>query len=206
MASKNGASLLRELVTLSDLASLCVCSERTIQRLTKQGVLPQAKDPKTRRLLRGRYELGDAMPRFVEHLRDTVTSADPSESAYQQARARRMAASAEMTQLELAHKRGDLIPRERVIFVVGNLLTVTKNHLLALASRITRQLLPHVSAETGNANFQAIYETVNGEVRAALTEASEFDMKQLATAAHGERDEALLKQKVQRNGKSKQRR
>jgi hypothetical protein len=40
-------------------------------------------------------------------------------------------------------------------------------------------LLPHVAAETGNDNFRAIYETVNGEVRAALTEASEFDAKKI---------------------------
>ena len=195
MASKNGSSVLREIVTLSDLASLCVCSERTIQRLTKQGVLLQAKDRKSRKLLRGRYELGDAMPRFVENLRDTISSNDPSDRAYVEARARRMAAAAEMTQIELAHKRGDLLERSRVIFVVGNLLTATKNHLLSLPSRIARQLLPHVAAETGNENFRAIYETVNNEVRAALTEVSEFDMKQLVTAAHRER-----------NGKSKQRR
>jgi hypothetical protein len=86
MASKNGASLLKEVITLSDLAALCVCSERTIQRLTKQGVLRLAKD-RQRRIMRGRYELGDAMPRFVEHLRDSITSDDPNARAYAEARA-----------------------------------------------------------------------------------------------------------------------
>jgi hypothetical protein len=86
---KNGDSLLKEVITLSDLATLCVCSERTIQRLTKQGVLRLAKD-RQRRIMRGRYELGDAMPRFVEHLRDSIPSDDPNARAYVEARARRM--------------------------------------------------------------------------------------------------------------------
>src|SRR6267143_2650070 len=100
MAGKNGASLLREIVTLSDLASLCVCSERTIQRLTKEGVLRLAKD-RNRRLLRGRYVLGDAMPRFVEHLRDSITNDDPNAAAYAQARSRRMQALAESEELRV---------------------------------------------------------------------------------------------------------
>ena len=143
MVQKNGSSVLREIVTLSDLASLCVCSERTIQRLTKQGVLRLAKD-RNRRLLRGRYELGDAMPKFVEYLRDQITSDDPHAKAYVEARARRMQASAESEEMELRLKRGELIEVSRVTSMVTSLLLTVRNHLLALPSRITRQLLPHV--------------------------------------------------------------
>jgi phage terminase Nu1 subunit (DNA packaging protein) len=197
MASKNGSSVLREIVTLSDLASLCVCSERTIQRLTKQGVLRQAKDNKTRRLLRGRYELGDAMPRFVEHLRDSITSDDPNARAYVEARARRMQASAESEEMDLRLKRGELIEVSRVTSEVTGLLLTVRNHLLSLASRITRQLLPHVANENENANFQSIYQITNGEVRQALTEASEFrtvdvlSRKQIAAAHRGASVEEL---------------
>ena len=49
-----------------------------------------------------------------------------------------------------------------------NLLLVVRNHLLAIPSRVTRQLLRHVADETGNDNFQAIYTTVN-------TNASRYD-------------------------------
>jgi phage terminase Nu1 subunit (DNA packaging protein) len=178
MVAKNGSSALREIITLSDLAALCVVSERQIQRLAKQGVLRLAKD-RNRRLLRGRYVLGDAVPRFIEHLRDSITSDDPNAAAYAEARARRMAANAEMMQLELRHKKGELLDGEHVDSVVMSLLLTVRNHLLALPSRITRQLLPHVADATGDANFQAVYSTVNGEVRAALTEASEFDVKQI---------------------------
>ena len=51
------------------------------------------------------------------------------------------------------------------------------------------QLLPHVAAETGNSNYTAIYSTVHNEVRAALTEASEFDVKQI-TARNATRQDA----------------
>jgi len=40
--------------------------------------------------MRGRYELGDVMQRFVEHLRDSITSDDPNTRAYVEARARRL--------------------------------------------------------------------------------------------------------------------
>jgi hypothetical protein len=137
MATKNGASLLKEVITLSDLASLCVVSERTIQRLTKQGVLRQAKD-RERRIMRGRYVLGESVPRFVEHLRDSITSDDPNAAAYVEARARRMQASAAMTEMQLKLQRGELLERERVDREVTNVLHVVKSHLLSLASRITR--------------------------------------------------------------------
>jgi phage terminase Nu1 subunit (DNA packaging protein) len=171
MAGKNGASLLKEVITLSDLASLCVCSERTIQRLTKRGVLRQAKD-RERRIMRGRYVLGDALPRFVEHLRDSITSDDPNERAYVEARARRMTASAEMTQLELRHKRGELLECAHVDFVVTNLLSIVKNHMLSIPSRLMHQLV-------GKTDPREINMIVRGEVHRALREASEFDTKKL---------------------------
>lgn len=65
-------------------------------------------------------------------------------------------------------KRGALLEKEHVDFVVTNLLLVVRNHLLAIPSRVTRQLLRHVADETGNDNFQAIYTTVN-------TNASRYD-------------------------------
>jgi hypothetical protein len=114
-------------VTLSDLAALCVVSDRTIQRLTKQGVLRLAKDRKTRGPLAGRYELGE-MARFVEHLRDSIANDSPSEAAYAGARARRMTALAEAEQLRLQATRGELVRRDSVSLTLTSLLSATKNH------------------------------------------------------------------------------
>jgi len=76
MARKDGESVLRKVVTLSDVAALTVQSERSIQRLVKSGVIRLAKD-RQRRQLKGRFVLGDCIPRICEHLRDQMTAADP---------------------------------------------------------------------------------------------------------------------------------
>ena len=113
MASKNGESLLQKLITRDDVAALTVQSDRNVSRLMKLGVLRQASGKR-----RG-YVLGEVIPAFVEHLRDEIARADPNTAAYVKARAARMNASAEMTQIELRHKRGELLERERVEFTVG---------------------------------------------------------------------------------------
>jgi hypothetical protein len=188
MASKNGASVLEKVITRDDLAQLLVMSDRNVSRLTKMGVLRQAKG-------KSGYVLGDAVPRFVEHLRDQIADDDPHEALYRSARARKMEALACSEEMRVKLQKGELLERSRVVNTVAPWLVAMKNHLLSLASRITRQLLPHVAAETGNENFRAIYETVNGEVRRALTEVSEFDAEQIATAAHRKRTRQRLKQK-----------
>jgi hypothetical protein len=87
MARKDGESVLRKVVTLSDVAALTVQSERSIQRLVKSGVIRLAKD-RQRRQLKGRFVLGDCIPRICKHLRDQMTAADPNAAAYAEARAK----------------------------------------------------------------------------------------------------------------------
>ena len=152
------------MITLSDLATLTVQSERTVQRLTKQGIFRLARDRRGRQL-KARFVLGEVIPAFCEHLRELAT-ADPHESSYAEARARRMQASAESEEMDLRLKRGELLEVSRVTSQVTSLLLTVRNHLLALPSRITRQLLPHVLNENENANFQSVYSIANGEVRA----------------------------------------
>lgn len=174
VVQKNGSSALRQIITTSDLASLCVVSESTIARLTKSGVLRLAKD-KQRRVLRGRYELGDAMPRFVEHLRDSIARADPSERAYQQARARRMESAAQLQQLELDEKKDQLLQRERIVSLVSSLFSTVKAHLLAIPSRLRNRVL----GLSDPCEAQAIIES---EVRSSLTEIADADVKKLLRA------------------------
>ena len=170
MSSRNGAGLLQEIVTVADLATLLVMSERQIQRLTVQGILRRAKD-KNGQLLRGRYVLGDAVSRYVEHLRDSLL-ADPSGEAYNQARARRMQAAADQAQLQLGRESGELIRRDDVIREIGPMLIVIKNHVLAIPSRLARAML-------GLTEFAKSYQLLDDACRGALREASEFDVTKL---------------------------
>jgi phage terminase Nu1 subunit (DNA packaging protein) len=170
MAGKNGDSLLKKVVSLSDVASLCVCSERTIQRLTKSGVLRQAKD-RERRIMRGRYVLGDAVPRFVESLRDSITSDDPSERAYVEARSRRMRALAESEELRVKHQRGALIKLETVSFWLSLILRSCRDRLRAIPSRTLHQL-------TGMTDARQINQLLQKEIDAGLSEIADTNLRE----------------------------
>jgi hypothetical protein len=104
-------------------------------------------------------------------------------------------------------QRGELLERSRVTFIMTSVLLAVRNHLLSLASRITRQLLPHVADSTGDANFQAIYQIVKDQVRAALTEASEFKAQDILNrkrepAHRGASVKDLAEMERERNGEN----
>lgn len=165
MGSKNGASVLKQVITRDDVAELLVMSDRNVSRLTKLGVLPKGKNG---------YVLGDVVPRFVEHQRDEIANVDPHESIYRAARARKMQALATSEEMRVKLQRGELLEREHIMRKMTFLLLAVRNHLLSLASRISRELLPHVANEDKNANFQQVHAIVNDQVHAALNEATEL--------------------------------
>jgi hypothetical protein len=176
MGGKNGASVLKTVIGLQDLAALTVQSERNVHRLTRLGVLRLAKDSEGRQL-RGRYELGDAMPRFVEHLRDQIAKADPNEAAYIAARARRMLAVAQSEELRVKLQRGELLEADRVDAEVMGVLVTVKQHMLALGSAITRQLLGLLADK--DVTYQKVYSVVHGGIRRGLTELADGDPKKI---------------------------
>jgi len=138
MARKDGESVLRKVVTLSDVAALTVQSERSIQRLVKSGVIRLAKD-RQRRQLKGRFVLGDCIPRICEHLRDQMTAADPNAAAYAEARARRMQCVAEVAELELKQKKRELHHARDVEFLYSakcNCRHANETHLRAGKKRV----------------------------------------------------------------------
>jgi phage terminase Nu1 subunit (DNA packaging protein) len=171
MAQKNGASVLKEILSLSDVAALTVQSERSVQRLTKQGVLRVAKDSQGREL-RARFVLDEVIPQFCEYLRE-LSSADPHSEAYNHARCRRMNALAEVEENALRLQSGELIEREHVMRVVSSVLYAVRNHLLSIPSRLMHQLV-------GKTDPREVNQLVRAEVELALREASEFDMEQIA--------------------------
>src|SRR5262245_11854775 len=167
---RNGEGLLREIVTVADLATLLVISERQIQRLVKQGVIPLAKN-KQGQNLRARFVLGEAVPRYLEHLRDSVL-VDANEEAYQSARARRMQAAARQAELQLGRDSGELIQSDVVFREMATVMITVKKHVLAIPTRLARAML-------GLTEFAKSYQLLDDACRGALREASKFDVRQL---------------------------
>jgi phage terminase Nu1 subunit (DNA packaging protein) len=139
MGSKNGASLLNAVITLSDLATLTVQSERNVQRLVKSGMIRLARDRHGRQL-KGHFVLGESVPRVCEHLRDQATADDPHETLYRSARARKMEALATSEEMRVALERGELISRSAVLNAMSNILRATRDRFRAIPTRLMHPL------------------------------------------------------------------
>ena len=176
MAEKNGASVLETIITGADLAALTGHSERTIKRLTAQGIVKLAHDSKGQKL-KNRYVAGEACPRVCEYLRDQVLIDDPHEALYRQSRARKMTALAESEEMRVKLQRHELLDGELVDREVMAVLGAVKNHVLGLPTRCTRQLAPYTG---GGENAKFVHRIMTDAARSTLTEASRFDLKKFA--------------------------
>jgi len=167
MPSKNGQVLLREKVTVQDLASMFLISERQVQRLSAQGILKLARNSK-RQTIRGRYVLGDAVSQYVKYLRESL-GGDPNEGLYLSARAKRMQCMAAQAEIELAAKKGEYFRRDDLEFGLGLLLRNARDRLLGVPSRVMHNLLGLTKPADAN-------RIVDDAIRLALTDVSNFKL------------------------------
>ena len=166
--------VLTEIVSVQELASMLLISERQIQRLTAQGTLALTKDGKGRSV-RGRYALGDAVARYVKHLRESMAH-NPEQKLYESARTRRMDAIAEREELALKLQKGQLHHASDIEFVMTKMLSSFRQRVLAIPSRISRTLI-------GKTSFREIHDPLNEEIYACLRELSGYDPNTLEQQA-----------------------
>jgi phage terminase Nu1 subunit (DNA packaging protein) len=87
------------------------------------------------------YKLADSVRRYLEYQRGCVTQQlKADQSDYTIARARRMAALGRVEEMRARQLSGELVRRDRVLFVMTNLLSVVKNHMLGIPSRVMHRL------------------------------------------------------------------
>ena len=84
---------------LGTISKLLDLSERRVQQLSREGVIPKAE--------RGRYGLVGAVRGYVHYLRDR--SIDSDVVSIDVARQRKTAAEAELAEIELAKARADVV-------------------------------------------------------------------------------------------------
>ena len=166
MASRNGESVVRKIISAAELAALVGLSERHIRRLTKSGVIELATD-KAGRELAGRYVLGAATLKLFERERAGQTTIDPNMARFKQARAEREECDAEMVKIELVAKRGEYLRRDIVEESGLRLVSVCRARLLAIPSAITNSL----RAPT---DFHTIYQILETAIHKALHELAAF--------------------------------
>lgn len=119
------------------IASLLGKSPRRIQQLVSEGIVPKP--------VRGRYALGPVVAAYVAHVEGQARAAGArggrqlGVSDATAARARLDNAKAEKAELEAAEARGDLLPRDQVRKVWGQVVGAARNRVLAVPSRMIQR-------------------------------------------------------------------
>ncbi len=156
----------------TSLAKLFLITPQWVRRLTEKGIFQRARDVDGKEL-QGRYELVVNLHAYIKYLKDLARLDDASESEYQRLRNMRMRHEAEMAALKLREIKGQVLKTSDVEFIMTNLITATKNHLLSIPSRVTRLLI-------GVTSFQVIFDLLQNEIEVALRELSQWRVGQFA--------------------------
>jgi phage terminase Nu1 subunit (DNA packaging protein) len=150
----------------NQLAAVIGVSPRQIDVLRAEGVLSCVRSKRRGR----RYRLSEAVQRYITHEKQRVSEQSAQRngsSAYGDARTRRMAALAQVEEMRARQLNGDAVNRARVVLVMTSLLSTIKNHVLAIPSRCTRQLV-------GQRDTNKVRLILDAACRDTLREASKF--------------------------------
>ena len=113
------------------IARLLDLSERRVQQLSREGVIPKAE--------RGQYDLIGSVRGYVRYLRDQVLKAQAGAPDYAAERARFIRARADLAEMEAEEKRRSLIAAEQIEAAWIAVLALLRTRLLALPDRLAPQ-------------------------------------------------------------------
>ena len=138
---------------LGTISKLLDLSERRVQQLSREGVIPKAE--------RGRYELVGAVRGYVHYLRDR--SIDSDVVSIDVARQRKTAAEAELAEIELAKARADVVSINDVALQWDAVLGACRTRLLGVPTKVA----PMVAVETDQS---LVKDTLEDAIYTALGE------------------------------------
>jgi phage terminase Nu1 subunit (DNA packaging protein) len=136
------------------IAKLLDLSERRVQQLSREGVIPKAQ--------RGQYDLIGSVRGYVRYLRDQATRAQAGAPDYAAERARFIRARADLAEMEADEKRGSLIQADQIEAAWIAVLALLRTRLLALPDRLAPQAFEQPTVgETRNLIRDAIREALD---------------------------------------------
>lgn len=170
-------------VSVSFIARVLDLTERQIQSLASQGVVPRAEH--------GKYPLAQTLQAYVRFIKTGARSVagddadgveDPevprgereAAKSYNVERARLTHYKAEIQRLELAHRRAELVAVADVAAIVGDEYANVRSRMLSIAPRVSIRLV-------GEQDAGVIQDRLLDEIGAALTALS--DAPAVATLA-----------------------
>lgn len=149
------------------IAKLLMMSDRRVQQLTKDGVIPKAE--------RGRYELAPAVQGYIRFLqeRQMGNAANVGNIDYNVEKARKIKFEADIAEVEAAKRRGEAIDAQEVKRAWQLILGEIRANLLNnTPARIASLIL-------GKENETEIKRIIKAEIGMAMTAAAEADIDDL---------------------------
>ena len=113
------------------IARLLDLSERRVQQLSREGVIPKAE--------RGQYDLIGSVRGYVRYLRDQAVKAQAGAPDYAAERARFIRARADLSEMEAEEKRRSLIAADQIEAAWIAVLALLRTRLLSLPDRLAPQ-------------------------------------------------------------------
>jgi phage terminase Nu1 subunit (DNA packaging protein) len=165
--------MTRNKVTSAQMAEILEINTNELFRLTNAGVLQRSTEARKghERVV---YDWRANVKAYIRHLTKPARQAQ-DDYVYERHETQRIIR--QQKELEYGLATGDLIKREKVTLLVVNLLSATKNHLLAVPSRLTRVIL-------GITDYRTAYNLLYDAVELALRELVEFDAEKIFATAH----------------------
>jgi phage terminase Nu1 subunit (DNA packaging protein) len=148
------------------LARLLNITPRHLRKLRADGILNRARD-EVGDEIEGRYELVASVHAYIKHLQQSARWDDSTETTRARLVNQKLAAEAQIADLRLQQIKGQLHRAVDVEFVLTNMLTAIKQHLLSIPSRVARLLV-------GLTSFQKIYDIISREIELVLRELSAY--------------------------------
>jgi phage terminase Nu1 subunit (DNA packaging protein) len=140
------------------IAKLLDLSERRVQQLSREGVIPKAT--------RGQYDLIGSVRGYVRYLRDQAAKAQAGAPDYASERARLIRARADLAEIEADEKRRSVLAAEDVEEAWIAVLALLRTRILALPDR----LAPIVHLQTTVADTRSLIRAAIREVLDDLAE------------------------------------
>ena len=157
------------------IAKLLDLSERRVQQLSREGVIPRAE--------RGQYDLIGSVRGYVRYLRDQAAKAQAGAPDYASERARFIRARADLAEMEADEKRGGVIAAGEVEAAWIAVLALLRTRILALPDR----LAPLAHEQTTVADTRNL---IRAAIREVLDDLAETHVGPEQTEPDGQSDPA----------------
>jgi phage terminase Nu1 subunit (DNA packaging protein) len=116
------------------IAKLFNLTERRVQQLAKDGIIPKAE--------RGKYELIGSVQGYVKYLQDrAIGQHDPSPTGLADEKIRLTRAQADEKELQVSILKRELIPAPEIIEAWSEMVGTIRARLLALPGRLANRVM-----------------------------------------------------------------